>query len=71
MLLSNTNISRCPNGLTLQGAVEGLGWGAVAGGDNNDDFVKDFKPDFAMFKRNIYENNRADKVEDEEDDEDV
>jgi hypothetical protein len=55
----------------LQGAVEGLWWGAVARGDDNDDFVKDFEPDFAMFERNIYDNNRAGKVEDEEDDEDI
>jgi hypothetical protein len=37
----------------------------------SDDFVKDFEPDFSMFERNIYENNRADKVEDEEDHEDI
>jgi hypothetical protein len=54
----------------LQGeAGAGLGReGAVGGGDDDEDFIQDFEQDFAMFERNINENDSAEDEEDEEDD---
>jgi hypothetical protein len=55
----------------LQGEQAGAGLGregAVGGGDD-EDFIRDFEQDVAMFERDINENDSAED-EDEEDDDD-
>jgi hypothetical protein len=49
------------------------GWGGrglLGGGGDDEDFIRDFEQDFAMFEKNFNENDSADDEEDEEDDDD-